>query len=200
MIGAPEIISFDSPKDQGNKLGREYLRPRKQSKKYCICIQFCDFFAKGESSTTCKTYQIKGLQNLRGYSILSLKNMRKGIFTLPFFVCLQVYYQYLGHLPIVPVNMEWWRTHDHGRYVKKYLFIYNDRFHHVKPLYQYLTVSVDVNVKVQHTLQFTPLVFSAANVIHNFSSFHSTKYPSLLGGQRQYGMRSLPNTSTHDST
>ena len=23
-------------------------------------------------------------------------------------------------------------------------------------------------------------------------------YPSLLGGQRQYGMRSLPNTSTHD--
>ena len=64
-------------------------------------------------------------------------------------------------------------------------------------------------------LQFTPLVlelslirshllwgkftaFSAANAIHNFSNFRSTRYPSLLGGQRQHGMRSLPDTSTHD--
>ena len=31
--------------------------------------------------------------------------------------------------------------------------------------------------------------FSAANAIHNFSSFCSTRYPSLLGGQRWYGMR-----------
>ena len=31
--------------------------------------------------------------------------------------------------------------------------------------------------------------FSAANAVHNFSNFHSTRYPSLLGGQRRYGMR-----------
>ena len=59
---------------------------------------------------------------------------------------------------------------------------------------------------VQETLQFTLLVlelsliqfhllwgefiaFSAANAIHSYSSFHSTRYPSLLGGQRRYGMR-----------
>ena len=30
------------------------------------------------------------------------------------------------------------------------------------------------------------------------SIFRSTRYPSLLGGQRRYGMRSLPDTSTHD--
>ena len=29
-------------------------------------------------------------------------------------------------------------------------------------------------------------------------SFRSTRYPLLLGAQRQYGMRSLPDTSTHD--
>ena len=40
--------------------------------------------------------------------------------------------------------------------------------------------------------------FSAANAIHNFPIFHSTRYPLLLGGQRQYGMRSLSGTSTHD--
>ena len=40
--------------------------------------------------------------------------------------------------------------------------------------------------------------FSGANAIHNFSTFCSTKYPSLLGGQSQCGMRSLPDTSTHD--
>ena len=68
---------------------------------------------------------------------------------------------------------------------------------------------------IQQTLQFTPLVlqfsliwshllwaefsaFSAANAIHKFPIFHSTSYPLLLGGQRQYGMRSLPDTSTHD--
>ena len=28
------------------------------------------------------------------------------------------------------------------------------------------------------------------------SQFSATRYPSLLGRQRQYGMRSLPNTST----
>ena len=56
------------------------------------------------------------------------------------------------------------------------------------------------------TVQFTPLVlkysllqsrllweecreFSAAIAIHNFSSFHSIRYPSLLGRQRWYGMR-----------
>ena len=74
-------------------------------------------------------------------------------------------------------------------------------------------VNVNVNVevyslispRVQQTLQFTPLVwelspiwshllwgefsaFSAAKAIHNFSSFRSTRYQSLLGGQRQYGM------------
>ena len=55
-------------------------------------------------------------------------------------------------------------------------------------------------VIVQQTLQFTPLVLelsliqshllwgefsacSAADAIHNFSNFHSTRYPSLLGGQ-----------------
>ena len=28
--------------------------------------------------------------------------------------------------------------------------------------------------------------------------FYSTRYPSLLGGQRQYEIRSLPSISTHD--
>ena len=54
---------------------------------------------------------------------------------------------------------------------------------------------------VQQTLQFTPLVlelsliwshllwgkfsaFSAANAVHNFPIFRSTRYPSQLGGQR----------------
>ena len=72
-----------------------------------------------------------------------------------------------------------------------------------------------ISLLVQQTLQFTPLVwelfftrshllwgelsaFSAANAIRNFPIFRSTRYPSLLGEQRQYGMRSLPNTSTHD--
>ena len=89
-------------------------------------------------------------------------------------------------------------------------------------------VSVNINVEVyslkspwvQQTLnlQFTPLVlelslirshllwgefsaFSVANAIHNFSSFRSTRYPSLLDGQRQHGRRGfLPNTSTHELT
>ena len=59
---------------------------------------------------------------------------------------------------------------------------------------------------VKVALQFTPLLlelslirspllwgefsaFSAADAIHNFSNFHSTRYPSLLGGQRRHGMR-----------
>ena len=75
-------------------------------------------------------------------------------------------------------------------------------------------LNVNVNVEVyslkcpwvQQTLQFTPLVlelslirshllwgefsaFSAADAIHNFSSFCSTRYPSLLGGQRRHDMR-----------
>ena len=73
---------------------------------------------------------------------------------------------------------------------------------------------------VQQTLQFTPLVlklslirfhllwgefsaFSAAITPFTiFSNFCSTRYPSLLGGQRyeRYGMRGLPNTSTHQLT
>ena len=61
-------------------------------------------------------------------------------------------------------------------------------------------------VIVQQTLQFTPLVLelsliqshllwgefsacSAADALHNFSNFHSTRYPSLLGGQRRHDMR-----------
>ena len=41
--------------------------------------------------------------------------------------------------------------------------------------------------------------FAAATANHyNFGFLHSTRYPSLLGRQRKYGMRSLPNTSTHD--
>ena len=40
--------------------------------------------------------------------------------------------------------------------------------------------------------------FSAANAIKNFLIFHSTRYTLVLGGQRQYRMRSLPNTSTYD--
>ena len=42
--------------------------------------------------------------------------------------------------------------------------------------------------------------YSAANIIQNFFFliFCSTRYPSLLGGQRQCGMTSLPDTSTHD--
>ena len=82
------------------------------------------------------------------------------------------------------------------------------------PIALSINVNVNVNVEVyslkspwvQQTLQFTPLVlelsllrshllwgefsaFSAADAIHNFSNFRSTRYPSLLGGQRQYGMR-----------
>ena len=79
----------------------------------------------------------------------------------------------------------------------------------------YLQLKSLISLWVQQTLQFTPLVlelsplwshllwggfsaFSAANAIHNFPIFRSTRYPSLLGGQRQYGMRSLHDTSTHD--
>ena len=74
----------------------------------------------------------------------------------------------------------------------------------------WLNVNVEVySLKspwVQQTLQFTPLVlelsliqshllwgefstFSAADAIHNISNFRSTKYPSLLVGQRRHGMR-----------
>ena len=77
-----------------------------------------------------------------------------------------------------------------------------------------LTTTRNVNVEVyslkslwvQQTLQLTPLVlklsliwshllwgefsaFSAADAIHNFSNFRSTRYQSLLGGQRRHGMR-----------
>ena len=75
--------------------------------------------------------------------------------------------------------------------------------------------------RVQQTAQFTPLVseltlirshllwgefsaFSAANDIsqchftfHNSPFFRSTRYPSLLGGQRRLVWEALPNTSTH---
>ena len=40
--------------------------------------------------------------------------------------------------------------------------------------------------------------FFAPNDIHIFPIFHSTRYPLLLGGQRHHGMRSLPDTFTHD--
>ena len=40
--------------------------------------------------------------------------------------------------------------------------------------------------------------FSAANGIHSSPMFVPAGNPSLLGGQRQNGMRSLPDTSTHD--
>ena len=33
---------------------------------------------------------------------------------------------------------------------------------------------------------------------YNWAFYRSTWYPSVLGGQRQYGMRSLPNTFIHD--
>ena len=80
----------------------------------------------------------------------------------------------------------------------------------------HINVTVDVySLKtpwVQQTLQSTPLVlklslvgshllcgefsaFCAANAIYSFPFFCSTRYPLLLGGQRKYGMRSLPDTS-----
>ena len=40
--------------------------------------------------------------------------------------------------------------------------------------------------------------FYAANAIRDFPIFRSTRYPLRLGGHRQYGMRSLPDTSAHD--
>ena len=40
--------------------------------------------------------------------------------------------------------------------------------------------------------------FSAATAIHNVPILRSTMYPSLLCGQKQYGMRSLSDTSKHD--
>ena len=41
---------------------------------------------------------------------------------------------------------------------------------------------------------------SAAAIVnhYNFSFLCSTRYPTLLGKQRQYQMRSLPDTCTHD--
>ena len=68
---------------------------------------------------------------------------------------------------------------------------------------------------VQQTLRFTPLVLelsligfisSGENSAHFlqlmpftiFLIFRSTRYPLLLGGQRQYGMRNLPDTSIYD--
>ena len=33
---------------------------------------------------------------------------------------------------------------------------------------------------------------------YNFNFFRSTRYPSLLGRQKQHGMRSMPDMSTHD--
>ena len=77
--------------------------------------------------------------------------------------------------------------------------------------------------RVQQTAQFTPLVseltlirshllwgefsaFSAANDIsqchftfHNSPFFRSTRYPSLLGGQRRSGMRGFCPTPLHTS-
>ena len=41
-----------------------------------------------------------------------------------------------------------------------------------------------------HFLQLMPFTI--------FPIFRSTRHPSLLGGQRQYGMTSLPDTSAHD--
>ena len=81
-----------------------------------------------------------------------------------------------------------------------------------------INVNVDVYrmrlSRVQQTLQFTPFywnslirshllwgeftTFSAADAIHNSPMFRSTVYPLQLGGEKQYGMRSLPDTSTHD--
>ena len=85
-----------------------------------------------------------------------------------------------------------------------------------------LNVNVNINVyvyslislRVRQILQFTPLVleisviwshllwgeFSACspgNATLNFPIFRSNSYPLLLGGQRQYRMGSLPDTSTH---
>ena len=85
-----------------------------------------------------------------------------------------------------------------------------------------VTWNVNVNVNVyslispwfQYPSQLTPLVLELSLIVSSplsriqrifcslchsqFSNFRSTRYPSLLGGRRQYRMRSLPKTSTHD--
>ena len=85
-----------------------------------------------------------------------------------------------------------------------------------------VNVNVSVNVEVyslkspwvQQTLQFTPLIlelslirshllwgefgaFSAADAIHNFSNFRSTRYPSQLRGQRQHVYERFCPTPLH---
>ena len=86
-------------------------------------------------------------------------------------------------------------------------------------------VNVNVNVEVyslkslwvQQTLQFTPLVlelslirsyflcrefsaFSAANVIHTFSNFHSTRYPITAEWRDAVWYERFLPTSTHELT
>ena len=63
---------------------------------------------------------------------------------------------------------------------------------------QFTLLVLKLSLIRSHLLWVEFSTFSAANAIHNFPIFHSTRYPSLLGGQRQYGMRSLLDTSTHD--
>ena len=92
----------------------------------------------------------------------------------------------------------------------------------IVPLFK-SNVNVNVDVYslispwVQQTLQFTPLILELSLMRSLISSGDNSahflqlmpikifpicvppgRYPSLMGGQRQYGMRSLPHASTHD--
>ena len=75
-------------------------------------------------------------------------------------------------------------------YVYSLIFREFSRLHNLHPRYRnsllYGFISSWENSA--HFLHFLPFTIL---------QFRSTRYPSLLGEQRQYGMRSLPETSTH---
>ena len=56
-------------------------------------------------------------------------------------------------------------------------------------LYNVTPLVLELSFIRSHLLWGEFSAFSAANTIHNFSNFRSTRYPSLLGGQRRYGMK-----------
>ena len=51
---------------------------------------------------------------------------------------------------------------------------------------------------LEHTLLRYHLVWGEFSTSSAIQCFYSTRYPLLLGGQMQHGMRSLPHTSTYD--
>ena len=78
-----------------------------------------------------------------------------------------------GHINVNNINVE----------------VYSLKSPCVQQTLQFISLVLELSLIWSHLLWGEFNTFSAANAIHNFSSFHSARYPSLLGGQRQYGMR-----------